>query len=854
MIVLNVFSSLTLAMVTAQAVQPLPSASSSDSATTTVIARRTDQPPAIDGRNDDPIWRDAPRVSDFLQFDPNEGVAPSFPTEFQVAYDERSLYVYVRAYDPHPDSIMRALSRRDARGPSDQIIVMIDSYNDQRTGFEFAVNPDGVKRDYAIYNDTDEDGSWNAVWHVATVVDSLGWAAEFRIPLSQLRYPDAAEHHFGFAVWRDIERYRERASWPAYSRNRHGFASQFGTLTGLTGLTGSRSIELTPYTVAKNETRARAVGGFERAQALTLGADLKLRMTPNVTLDATVNPDFGQVESDPAVLNLSAFETFLSERRPFFVEGTGLYRFALNCYIVVDCSTNEGLFYSRRIGRAPVLRDRYGDPTTPTATPIAAAAKLTGRTRSGLSFGVLNAVTQRVGGLDDATAEPRTNHAVVSAEQDLRDGQAGVRLIATAVNRSLDASTQPFLHESAYAAGLSGRTRLFGGNYELAGSIAASRVAGDAEAIARTQRGAVHYYQQPDADLAFDPSRTSLSGHSEQVKFGKYGGGIIRFETSFVRQSAGFDVNDLGFLRRADMQDWSTWAALTFNAPRGVYRWLRVNGNHWQTWNTSGRRLDSAVNANAHMGLHNNWNLHAGATLGGLGESFCDRCTRGGPAPRRSRRLSPWFGVNADGRRLFSPSMWVNLGYGDEGRTRSVSLDPSLGVRFSTRLEARLGARFYRNENDAQWFGNFTDDNDVTHYAFARLDQRTVSMNLRVNYTARPNLTLELYGEPFVSRGKYSGFREVSATPYAADYDARFAPFTPPTSASTAFRVRQLRTNAVARWEYLPGSTLFLVWTHGRQASAADSLERSWTREYRDLLELYPENTFFLKVAYWLNR
>jgi hypothetical protein len=225
----------------------------------------------------------------------------------------------------------------------------------------------------------------------------------------------------------------------------------------------------------------------------------------------------------------------------------------------------------------------------------------------------------------------------------------------------------------------------------------------------------VHYYQQPDDDLDFDPTRTSLSGHAAQLKFGKYGGGITRFETSFVRQSAGFDVNDLGYLRRADQQDWSTWASLNFNTPRGVYRWLRINGNHWQTWNTSGRRLQMAFNANAHMGLHNNWSVHAGATIDGLGESYCDRCTRGGPALRRSRGVFPWFGVNGDSRGMLVPSLWVNLGFTDEGRTRTRSLSPALTMRLSTRLEARLGAGISRNDSDAQWFGNFTE-HGVTHH------------------------------------------------------------------------------------------------------------------------------------------
>lgn len=817
-------------------------------------AQRADVPPTIDGRSDDAVWAAAPKFTEFRQFEPRVGVDPSFGTEFRVAYDERNLYVYVRAYDPHPDSIMRALSRRDARGPSDQIKVLIDSYDDRRTGFEFAVNPDGVKRDYAVFDDGNEDGSWNGVWDVATTVDSLGWAAEFRIPFSQLRYADAPSHTFGFGVWRDIERYRERVAWPEYSPTRAGLMSQLGKLEGLAGIGSARALEVMPYMVTKDVTRAAAGGGFERAQEFAIGGDLKFRITPNLTLDATVNPDFGQVEADPAVLNLTAFETFLPERRPFFVEGTGLYRFPLNCYIVVDCGTNEGLFYSRRIGRAPTLLGLYGDASTPATTPIAAAAKLTGRTGNGFSFGVLNALTRRVAGGGDRTVEPLTSYTVLRAQQDLRGGEADVSWIATAVNRSLDGWTRPVLHGSAYVAGLGFRNRFGDGNYEVAGSVTASRVAGSPEAILRTQRSAVHYFQQPGDDLEPDATRTSLSGHAEQIKFGKYGGGVTRFETSLVHQSAGFEVNDLGFLRRADVLDWSTWAALSFRDQRWIYRWAQVNANHWQTWNTSGLRLEHAWNVNGHMGLNNNWDVHAGATIGGLGRSFCDRCTRGGPPLRDSRGFYPWFGVNADSRRAIVPSMWVNLRYTDEGKTHGSTLSPGVSLRLSTRLEASIGADVAHDQNHTQWYGNIADDAGVTHYTFAHLEQRTVSMSVRINYTATPDLTFEFYGEPFVSRGTYSDFRELSATPDADAYDARFQPFAPPPGPDVAFRYSRLRTNAVLRWEYRPGSTLFLVWAHGREASAGEAARQPWHRDYRDLFRLHPDNTFLIKASYWFSR
>jgi hypothetical protein len=824
-------------------------------ATTTARAVRAEQAPEVDGRASDAVWATAPKTADFRQFEPRIDADPTFRTEFQVAYDVSNLYVFVRMYDPRPDSIMHALTRRDVRGPSDQIKLLIDSYGDKRSGFSFAVNPDGVKRDFALYNDGQEDASWNGVWDVATVTDSLGWTAEFRIPLSQLRYAGADEHTFGFGVWRDIERLKERTSWPLYETTRSGLSSQLGELAGLTGITSARSVEVTPYTVTKNVRQALPNNRFERQQKFTVGGDLKLGITPNVTLDATVNPDFGQVEADPAVVNLTAFESFFPERRPFFVEGTGVYQFQLNCYIVVDCSTNEGLFYSRRIGRSPQLRNDYGDATTATATPIAIATKLTGRTRSGLSFGVLDAVTQHVEGANDMTVEPRTNYAVIRAQQDLRGGEAGVSLIATAVNRALDDVTSPMLHSSAYAAGATFRNRFHNQQYEVAGQLTVSRVAGSADAIRRTKANGVHYFQQPDDELAFDSAATSLGGYAAQLKFGKYGGGITRFESSIVRQSAGFDVNDLGYLRRADLVDWSTWAALSFREARGIYRWAQFNANHWETWNTSGKRLENAFNVNGHMGLRNNWDVHLGGTLGRVTPSYCDRCTRGGPLVRSSRSFAPWGGVNTDARRTVQASMWANLWFGDDGRTRGSSLSPSIGLRLSTSLQANIGTGFNRDRSNTQWFGNYTDDDGITHYSFARLDQRTVSMSLRVNYTATPDLTFEFFGQPFVSKGRYSDIRELSATPLADDYEQRYQPYTPPpNSRAREFNVSEVKTNAVMRWEFRPGSTLFLVWAHGRQNDERPYSDRSWMYDYRDLFDLRPDNTLLVKIAYWLNR
>ena len=522
---------------------------------TSVVAVRTSTPPVIDGVDDDSVWRAAPPIAAFREWQPTEGKEPRFRTEARVAYDAANLFVFVRAFDPHPDSIIRILERRDTFTPSDMIWIFVDSYHDRRTGYEFGVNAAGVKIDQAIYDDGREDGAWDAVWDAATRIDSLGWTAEFRIPLSQMRYGTDREHTFGFTIDRDIYRYNERVSWPMFSQAKAGMVSQFGSLDGLEDLETPRRLEAMPYVVTKSASKIRD-NRFTDRSSLTLGGDLKYRVASNLTLDATVNPDFGQVEADPAVLNLSAYESFFDERRPFFVAGQGLFRFDVNCN-QVNCSS-EGLYYSRRIGRTPQLAGTYGDTVPSEPTTILGAAKLLGRFPAGLTVGVLEAATERAASPGDTTFEPGTNFAVARIRQDLRDGNSGIGAMLTAVNRRMDEWSSPYLTSSAYAGGLDFRHRFLRNTYEVTGSLDASRVQGSRAAILGLQTDAVHYYQRPDGGLPLDSNSTLLDGDAEELKLGKVAGAHLMFESAYQRRSPGFEVNDLGFLRRADQQSWST--------------------------------------------------------------------------------------------------------------------------------------------------------------------------------------------------------------------------------------------------------------------------------------------------------
>lgn len=822
----------------------------------TAAAVRAAVPPIIDGKEDDEIWRNVQPRSDFQEFQPREGGEPRFRTEFKAAYDDRNLYVFVRAYDSHPDSIMTALTRRDVRGPSDQIKVMVDSYHDLRSGYEFAVNPLGVKRDYAMYNDQDEDGSWDGVWEAGTRIDSVGWTAEFRIPFSQLRYGNSPDHVFGFAIWRDMERFKERSSWPLFRGSQSGISSQLGVLTDIRGIAPFQRREILPYTVVQNSSvpvTNPAVGAspWGRAQKFSVGADLKYGVTPNITLDATVNPDFGQVEADPSVVNLTAFETFFAEKRPFFIEGTGFYNFSVNCSIV-NCG-GEGLFYSRRIGRAPQLLGLYGDQTSTNVSPILGAGKLTGRLGGGTSVGVLEAVTGRVDGVNDRTTEPRTSYTVLRATQDLRQGQTVIGVIGTVVNRALDTWSDAYLRRQAYVEGANLRHRWGASRYEITGSVTRSDVRGSAASILSTQTNSVHLFQRPDGGLAVDPSLTSLSGNAEEASFGKQGGNMVHFQTSYQRQSAGFETNDLGYLRRANLQSFNNWMGLYWRTPTALYRQMQGNFNAWGFWTAAGMPTDRALNTNWHVNFVNNMWLNTGLTVQQLPGTFCDNCARGGPAFRRSPKASLNIGVQGDDRGHVVPNFFISKGRGDYGASHYIDYSPSLTLIPMSQLQLEFDAGWTVSHDDAQWLGNFSDAGGVTHYSFARLMQDTRSLGMRVSYTATPTLSFQLYAAPFVARGEYSNTRELSATPRAEAYRDRFVAYTPPSGTSMGFNVLQLRSNNVVRWEFRPGSTLFAVWTHGRDGYDPRYVERNLRGEYNDLFSLHPANTFLLKLAYWLD-
>jgi hypothetical protein len=593
--------------------------------------------PTLDGRLDDPVWRNVVPLTGFVQVDPNEGEPGTERTEAWVAYTTHALYVAVRAWDSDPSGIRARLTRRDQDSPSDWIAIGIDSYHDRRTAFAFFVNPAGVKRDMYLFNDTDTDDSWDAVWNVAVHRDEQGWTAEFEIPFSQLRFPAGDEHTFGFQVVRTINRKNEEQHWRLMPKTETGRVSRFGELGGIRGVRPSRRVELLPYAVARQDVNPAEAGNpfaTGRERGMRVGGDLNLGLTSNLTLNATVNPDFGQVEADPAVVNLSAFETFFPERRPFFSEGLDAFRFNLG--IGDGDNSSNTLFYTRRIGRAPqgAADPRGGYADAVEATTIYTAAKVSGKTPSGWTLGLLGAATaeERADVIDSTGAaftdvvEPRASYFVGRVARDFRGGASQAGLFATATRRDLpDNGQMDFLHDGAYTGGLNWRHRFPGERYALAGWVAGSHVTGSPEAIDRTQRSSARYFQRPDNDhVTYDPTRTSLSGAGALVTFEKLSGNV-RFAVGGDTRSPGFEVNDLGFQRQVDGTMQFIWIQRRWVQPGKVFRSVFVNLNEWSGWNYGWDRTNTGGNVNAHFTLLNYWGWGFGVNrnIGGCPPAPC---------------------------------------------------------------------------------------------------------------------------------------------------------------------------------------------------------------------------------------
>ena len=862
----------------------------------------------VDGRLDEAVWSQATPITDFRQEIPLEGRPGTQRTEIRFAFDDDAIYVGAMLFDD--GDITPRMTRRDqGRGDFDYLAVRFDSFHDHETSYQFYMNPTGSFRDAVAAGGGGDggggrggggDASWDPVWTRAAHVTDVGWSAEMRIPFSQLRFTPEAEQVWGIHVERFIYRAQERTVYPFVPTLERGGASRYGHLEGVAGIEPGRRLELLPYVAARGEYLELGTPEgitFDNPYRsgsdhfADVGLDLKYRLTSNVTLDATVNPDFGQVELDPSVINLTAFETRFEERRPFFVEGADIFNFGEGG---PAGSTGRApqLLYSRRIGRPPqgslpssaVFSDMEANTT------ILGAAKVTGRTRGGWSLGFLEAVAAEESAhfLDasqaagQAVVEPLTNYLVGRVRRQLGDGETRFGIIGSATNRALSGTgLETRLHSAAYSGGVDFAHEWSNRAYKISGAVTGSLVQGDVAAIARTQGSSTRYYQRPDAShLGLDPTATSLGGYYAFIDAGKQAGAFTaRGALAFA--SPGYEVNDLGFQSASDRIILDTNVQYSQPNPGPIFRSWNIRGSPDGTWNYAGDLVQTEINTSGNLQLLNYWSIPFRLAFNPRHDD--DRLTRGGPIARTPRRLGGQIGLNSDSRRRLIGRLNYNWSRDEEGgRSHDVSLD--FTANLSEQVELRFGPSLRRNVETAQYVTSATDPLATStfgrRYVFADIEQTTVSLDTRLNVTITPSISLQLYVEPFISDGDYGRLKEFAAPGtyeflryedigtvtqtaqgYTIDPDGAgpAAQFDAP---NRDFSYRSLLGNAVLRWEWREGSTLYLVWQQ-RRISSYTNLGPDGTdpwvgsfdlgRDTRDMFSEPADNIFAIKINYWIN-
>ncbi|MBC2838737.1 DUF5916 domain-containing protein [Robiginitalea sp. SC105] len=837
--------------------------------------------PVVDGVLDEAVWERVSWDGDFIEQRPDENTPPAQQTRFKILYDAKNLYVAIRAFDTEPEKIVKRLSRRDGFD-GDWVGIFIDSYNDKRTAFGFIVSAAGVKGDvFESNNGNNEDDTWNPIWYVRTSTDTEGWSAEMRIPLSQLKFSDAPEQVWGLQVMRRFFRDEERSVWQRLPIDTPGFVSEFGILTGLRDIESQNQLEIQPYTVAKSESFEPQEGNpFEDGSDtnLTGGLDAKIGITNDLTLDLTINPDFGQVEADPSAIALDGFQIFFREQRPFFVENKNIFNYPVSPSQAGNTFGSDNVFYSRRIGRSP-----QGSPTTsggeyvdqPATTPILGAAKFSGKTRNGWSVGLLESLTaRRSATIDNAgerrqeVVEPLTNYLVGRVQKDFNEGDTYVGTIVTATNRETLPESLDWLHESAYTGGLDFKHQWNNRDWYVGGSLVWSHVSGSEAAIQRTQESIGHLFQRAGADhVEVDPSRTSLTGTGGNLQLGKAGNGHWKFESGATWRSPELELNDIGFQRQSDDVRHYTWVGYQTLKPDKTFRRVGINYNHWSAWDFAGNHNLLAFNTNSWQNWAGNWFTNLGLTFRPI--QYNNFALRGGPRLRESATIGFWNGIETDSRKKMQFSVFQNGLQALDGSRNYYYVEGGVTYQPFNALRISAFPSFELNNDKLQYIDNLLSGTDPV-YLNGTIEQQTLSMSLRVNYTINPNLTLQYWGQPFISRGRYSEFKHIS-DPLAPRLAERITPYGPGqitfedgvysvdeagdgtvdfTFGDPDFSFIQFRSNLVLRWEYVPGSELFLVWSQDLTASGNPADALLGGLESTLFGDRQPRNILLLKATY----
>ena len=850
-----------------------------------VTAVRTDQPPRIDGRLDDPIWARITPESGFRRDEPNDGNPAAQNTEVRIAYDNDALYIGARLYDNHPKLVSRRLNRRDSFGAfNDVFFVLIDSYHDHRTQFVLGVTSAGERRDAITTNDGAGafDEGWDPVWEAVATIDSLGWVAEMRIPFSQLRFSRSTNQIWGIQLRRDIVRDGEAVDWQWSPKTEPGGVSKYGHLVGLSGIPAPKRLEFLPYTSSQATLTQGVPAGnpFDDGSkgSISGGLDAKYGLTSDLTLNATINPDFGQVEADPSQVNLTAFETYFEERRPFFVEGSNLFDFRAGLDL-------DRLFYSRRIGRMPSQSALGTAPYVdePASSSILGALKLSGRTRSGWSIGALDAVTGReFARLSDGTGspvhrvavEPLANYGIVRIKRDLGNGASGYGFMGTAVNRDAAAADFPGVNQSAYVGAADFYHRWKGNRYQISGFLAGSRIGGPSAAIGAAQLSSARYYQRPDQDyVTYDATATHLAGGAGQLSFEKLGGNWT-YVVAGNFTSPGFEVNDAGFQLGADRIRFAGLLTRRWVSPGRLGRSAELGFKASQQLNFGGTGVTPRLGIGGSIQRHNFTAVYL--DVGYRLRSLDDRITRGGPLVRAPGSAEVSVHFASDGRKTLSTIVGTDLNFDGDGSTSS-SVFVQLNAQNGGRLTFQLTPSYQHSRANSFYLAGYSDPTATatygSRYLFAPLQQDVLGISTRLNYYFTPALSLQFYAQPFVARANYGGPlglrlpRGYSFTPFGTggstvvndgkantttvDADGT-GPAPSYTFSNPDFSIRSIRSNLVLRWEYRPGSTLFLVWNQNRFNFRTDPRFRA-LNNLGGIFSDDMQNTFLVKANYYFS-
>jgi len=849
-------------------------------------AVRIETPPVINGLLDDEVWNSGSWGGDFIQFEPYNGRETSQKTEFKILFDENNLYVGIKALDTSPDSIVKRLSRRD-HPDGDIVVIIFDSYHDLRTGFWFGVSAGGVKMDEMMTNDgQNEDLSWDPNWWAKTSFNSEGWVAEMKIPFDQLRFERNSNDVWGLEVARILYRKDETTVWQPIPRDAPGIVHMMGELSGLEQVKPRKILDITPYGVAKAERfKAEAGNPFATGKKSKIngGLDAKIGVTNNLTLDLTVNPDFGQVEADPSVVNLTAFETFFEEKRPFFIEGNNITSFSIG--IGDGGLGNDNLFYSRRIGRRPqgVAESDGGYVNYPENTSIIGAAKLTGKTQKGLSVGFLEAVTAEEkaeldinGTRSYRTVEPLTNYFVGRVQKDYNSGNTIIGGMVTGVNRAM--KDIPLIGEesdnlinrmpaSAYSGGFDFSQYFKDKTYMFNVNAAFSQLNGSELAMVRAQRSSARYFQRPGSPVALDSSRTSLSGSGGRIQFLKAGQGRFQYLAALLWKTPGFEINDMGYQQVANQLFEVVWVGYRLYEPKLFYRSVNINFNQYTSWDFAGNHLSDGSNINGNVNFKNYWQAGGGLEINLNQKS--NSILRGGPLMKLPGSFNGWFFLNSDTRKKLMLSFNANYNSMFNDRGRGVSLSPGITYKPTNTLSLSVSPSYRKSFDELQYIDQ-TGYGNNERYIFGSIKQKIINMSFRVNFNFTPDLTLQYWGQPFIASGEYKNFKYI-VNSVASEYHNRFTEYTPGqislangdtyaidenkdgiedySFGRPDFNFREFLSNLVIRWEYNPGSSVYLVWSQTRNGSESTGT-MDYFNDMGDLFRYRPHNIFLIKFSY----